>query len=191
MSARGATKEAILSTSISLFNQYGFEQVTINQICQEINVTKTAFYYHFKSKDELISEVFSIDNIVSNDDLLNILTVTDFADQVMKTMGIYVKHMVRLGVEMTKENYRVHLRNQILPLDKSKSPLLSDIIPTLIQRAKDEGQIRNPASAEDLLESMCNLANGVILKWAVEGGSFDVLEETRKRFEILLVVNRD
>lgn len=188
MSARGATKEAILTTSINLFKQYGFEQVTINQICKELNLTKTAFYYHFKSKDELISEFFSIDNIVSNEDLLNILTVTDYAEQAMKVMEIYVKHMVRSGVEMTKENYRVHLRNQLLPLDKSKSPLLSTIIPTLIQRAKDTGQILNPASAEDLLDSMCNTANGVILNWAVRGGRFDVLEETRKRFEILLVV---
>lgn len=188
MSARGATKEAILTTSINLFNQYGFENVTINQICQEINVTKTAFYYHFKSKDELISEFFSFDNLVSNDDLLSILAVTDLAEQAIKAMEIFVKHIVRSGVEMTKENYRVHLRNQILPLDKSKSALLGSIIPALLQRAKDAGQIKNPASAEELLDTMCNLANGVILNWAMTGGSFDILEETRKRFEILLVV---
>ena len=60
MSIRGATKEAIMSTSISLFTQYGFDKVTINQICKEINVTKTAFYYYFKSKDELISEFFRL-----------------------------------------------------------------------------------------------------------------------------------
>lgn len=188
MSARGATKEAILTTSINLFNQYGFENVTINQICQEINVTKTAFYYHFKSKDELISEYFSFDNLVSNDDLLNILAVTDFAEQAIKAMEIFVKHIVRSGVEMTKENYRVHLRSQILPLDKSKSALLGSIIPALLQRAKDAGQVKNPASAEELLDTMCNLANGVILNWAMTGGSFDIREETRKRFEILLVV---
>ncbi|CAI6043444.1 TetR/AcrR family transcriptional regulator [Cohnella sp. JJ-181] len=191
MSTRGATKEAILTTSIELFNKYGFEQVTINQICKEINVTKTAFYYHFKSKDELISDFFSFENMVSNDDLLNLLSVTDFADQAMKAMEIFVKHIVRLGVEMTKENYRVHLRNQIPPLDKSKSSLLGSVIPTLIQRAKDAGQLKNPASAEDLLDSMCNIANGVILNWAIMGGSFDVLEETRKRFAILLIVNED
>jgi AcrR family transcriptional regulator len=188
MSSRGATKEAILTTSIHLFNKYGFDQVTINQICKEINVTKTAFYYHFKSKDELISEFFSFDNMISNNDLLDILSVTDYADQAMKAMEIYVKHIVRMGVEMTKENYRIHLRNQILPLDKGKSSLLSSIIPTLVQRAKDAGQIKNPASAEDLLDSMCNIANGVILNWAISGGKFDVLEEVRKRFEILLVL---
>ncbi|GGG88488.1 TetR/AcrR family transcriptional regulator [Paenibacillus radicis (ex Gao et al. 2016)] len=191
MSARGATKEAILNVSINLFNKYGFDQVTINQICKEISVTKTAFYYHFKSKDQLITELFSFDNMISNDDLLDILSVNDYADQAMKVMEIYVKHSVRLGVEMTKENYRVHLRNQILPLDKSKSSLLGNIIPTLIQRAKDEGQIRNPASAEDLLDSMCIIANGIILNWATMGGSFDILEETKKRFEILLVVKAE
>ncbi|SFB26182.1 transcriptional regulator, TetR family [Cohnella sp. OV330] len=189
MSTRGATKEAILSKSIELFNKYGFEQVTINQICKEINVTKTAFYYHFKSKDELISDFFSFENMVSNDDLLDILSVTDFADQAMKAMEIFVKHIVRLGVEMTKENYRIHLRTQVPPLDKSQSALLGSVIPTLIQRAKDAGQVKNPANAEDLLESMCNIASGVILNWAIMGGSFDVLAETRKRFEILLVVN--
>lgn len=189
MSTRGATKEAILSKSIELFNKYGFEQVTINQICKEINVTKTAFYYHFKSKDELISDFFSFDNMVSSDDLLDILSVTDFADQAMKAMEIFVKHIVRLGVEMTKENYRIHLRSHVPPLDKSQSALLSSVIPTLIQRAKDAGQVKNPANAEDLLDSMCNIASGVILNWAIMGGSFDVLAETRKRFEILLVVN--
>ncbi|KHL96311.1 MULTISPECIES: TetR/AcrR family transcriptional regulator [unclassified Paenibacillus] len=189
MSNRGATKEAILSTSMHLFNQHGFDQVTINQICNEINVTKTAFYYHFKSKDALVSEFFSFDNMVSSDDLLDILSVTDFAAQALKAMEIFVKHIVRLGVEMTKENYRIHLQNQLLPLDKSKSALLSNIIPALLQRAKDAGQFKNPASAEDLLDSMCYTANGVILNWAVTGGSFDVLNETRKRFEILLILN--
>lgn len=190
MSAKGSTKEAILTTAIKLFNEHGFEQVTINQICKEIQVTKTTFYYHFKSKDELVSNYFSVENMVSNDELLNILTVTDYVEQVLEAMGIFVKHMVRSGVEMTKENYRIHLRNQMLPLDKSKSPLLSQIIPSLIQRAQDAGQIQNPASAEDLLDTMCNTANGVILNWAITGGSFDVLAEVRMRFEILLIVRR-
>lgn len=188
MNARGATKEAILSTSIQLFNQYGFDQVTINQICREIGVTKTAFYYHFKSKDELISEFYSLDNLISNEDLLTVLSLSDHADQAMKAMEIYVKHIVRAGVEMTKELYRVYLRNQELPLDRGKSSLLNSVIPSLIQRAKDVGQIKNPASAEDLVDSMCVIGNGVCLNWAISGGGFDVLEEARKRFEILLIV---
>ncbi|MDO3411546.1 TetR/AcrR family transcriptional regulator [Saccharibacillus sp. CPCC 101409] len=191
MSARGATKEAFLSTSINLFNKYGFEQVTINRICKEINVTKTAFYYYFKSKDDLITEFFSFDRLISDTDLADLLSVADYADQAMKAMEIYVKHIVRLGVEMTKENYRIQLRNQVLPLDKSRSPLLGNLIPGLLQRAKEAGQIQNPAKAEELLDSMCNMANGVILNWAVLGGTFDILEETRKRFEILLVVKSE
>ncbi|NHN32746.1 TetR/AcrR family transcriptional regulator [Paenibacillus agricola] len=188
MSTRGATKEAFLSTGINLFIEHGFDQVTINQICKEINVTKTAFYYYFKSKDELISEFFSVDNLITQDDLLEILSVSDYADQAMKVMGTYVKHIVRSGVELTKEFYRVHLRNEIIPLTKGKSTLLGSIIPILIQRAKDAGQVKNPASAEDLHDTMCCIANGVCLHWAIEGGNFDALEESRRRFENLLIV---
>jgi AcrR family transcriptional regulator len=191
MSTRGATKEAIMSTSISLFTQYGFDKVTINQICKEVNVTKTAFYYYFKSKDELITEFFSFDNMISNEDIVDILSVSDYADQAIKAMEIYIKHIVRSGFEMTKEHYRIHLRNSIIPFDKGNNSLLGSIIPTLIQRAKDAGQIKNPASAETLHDAMCCIGSGVIIHWAVASGGFDVLEEARKQFETLLVVNRE
>ncbi|MCU6792097.1 MULTISPECIES: TetR/AcrR family transcriptional regulator [Paenibacillus] len=188
MSTRGATKELFLSTSIKLFIEHGFDQVTINQICKEMNVTKTAFYYYFKSKDELISGFFSVDNLMSNDDFLDVLSASDYANQAMKAMEVYIKHIVSAGVKMTKEYYRVYLRNEIVPLTKDKSSLLGSIIPTLIQRAKDAGQVKNAASAEDLHDSMCYIANGICLHWAMTDGGFDVLEESRRQFENLLIV---
>lgn len=188
MNTKNTTKEVIITTAINLFIKHGFEKVTLNQICKEMNVTKTAFYYYFKSKDELISEFFLADNLISNDDIVDILSVNDYANQAMKAMEIFVKHIVHSGVELTKEFYRVHFRSQI-PYDRGKSTLLGSIMPTLIQRAKDAGQVKNSASAEDLHEAMCSIANGVCIHWAIENGSFDVLKVCRKQFETLLVVN--
>ncbi|MDR6554967.1 TetR/AcrR family transcriptional regulator [Paenibacillus qinlingensis] len=189
MSTRGATKEGIISTGIKMFIEHGFDKVTINQICQEINVTKTAFYYYFKSKDDLISEFFTVDNLLSNEDLIHILSASDYANQAMKAMEIYINHIVRSGLELTKEYYRVLMRNEIIPLDKGKSTVLGSIVPTLLQKAIDAGQLKNPSSAEDLHDSMCCIANGVCLHWVIEGGAFNPLELSRKRFENLLIVN--
>ena len=45
MAKKRATKEALLTAAIGLFQKHGFENITIDDICKEIDVTKTAFYY--------------------------------------------------------------------------------------------------------------------------------------------------
>lgn len=41
------TKELIRDTAIELFKKYGYEKVTIQQICKACQITKRTFYYHF------------------------------------------------------------------------------------------------------------------------------------------------
>lgn len=49
-------RERILSTTLLLFHQQGFNSTGINQIIEEAKVSKASFYQHFKSKDELCIE---------------------------------------------------------------------------------------------------------------------------------------
>lgn len=181
------TKEALLTSAIELLKKYGFDNVTINQICNEINVTKTAFYYHFKSKDELIIEFFSTSNLISNEELLTILSARDYANQVLKIMQIYTMNIVRAGFEMTKEFYRVNLRKEVTSLSQKQS-CLKETLTMLISHAQEANQIKNPTSAEDLYDSLCYMSNGVCVLWAMSEGSFDILEESQKQYRNLLMI---
>lgn len=54
------TEARILNTATRLFLEKGWEQTTIQDIVDESgNITRGAFYYHFKSKDEIIDAVTS------------------------------------------------------------------------------------------------------------------------------------
>ena len=44
----------IMIASKKLFWKFGFKRVTIEEVCQEANVSKMTFYKHFKNKMELI-----------------------------------------------------------------------------------------------------------------------------------------
>lgn len=50
------TREKLLETAIDRFYVQGFHAVGLDQILSEVGVTKTTFYNHFESKDELIIE---------------------------------------------------------------------------------------------------------------------------------------
>lgn len=47
-------KEEFLNTAQALFNKNGYEETTINAIINTIGVSKGAFYYYFKSKEDLL-----------------------------------------------------------------------------------------------------------------------------------------
>lgn len=52
-----STRQKILFTAMDLFYVHGFHAVGVDRIIAEVGLTKTTFYNHFPSKDDLIIEV--------------------------------------------------------------------------------------------------------------------------------------
>lgn len=47
------SKDKILACAKELFHEHGFHQTSVDEILKQSGVTKSNFYYHFKSKEEL------------------------------------------------------------------------------------------------------------------------------------------
>jgi AcrR family transcriptional regulator len=50
------SREKILQSAYQLFSQHGFEQVSIDQIMQDAEMTRGGFYAHFSSKEDLYKQ---------------------------------------------------------------------------------------------------------------------------------------
>lgn len=51
-------KKNIHQSMIRLLDQYPYETLTITRICQETHISRQAFYLYYRSKDDLIKEVY-------------------------------------------------------------------------------------------------------------------------------------
>ncbi|MDD5935917.1 MAG: TetR/AcrR family transcriptional regulator [Clostridiales bacterium] len=47
------TKERILQIALNLFSQYGYKATSMSDIAKELNITKTALYRHYDSKQAI------------------------------------------------------------------------------------------------------------------------------------------
>lgn len=53
------TRERIVEAANALFYQQGFEQTSFTHIAEAVGITRGNFYYHFKSKDEILDAVIA------------------------------------------------------------------------------------------------------------------------------------
>ncbi|AJY41820.1 TetR family transcriptional regulator [Burkholderia humptydooensis] len=52
-------QDEILSSAVSLFAERGFRAVTIDDIASNLGYTKSVVYYYFKSKNEILWQIFT------------------------------------------------------------------------------------------------------------------------------------
>ncbi len=49
-----STRERILDVALRLFTEQGFDATSLQQVADELGITKAALYYHFRSKEDIL-----------------------------------------------------------------------------------------------------------------------------------------
>jgi len=99
-----STKDRILTTALVLFNEEGEPNVTTNHIADEMDISPGNLYYHFKSKNDIIWQLF----LQYEKKIKNVLTIPDVEHSSMKDMWLYLNLVFDVIVE-----YRFLYRNLI------------------------------------------------------------------------------
>lgn len=59
-STEPTTRDLIVQAADTLFYQHGFEKTSFADIADEVKISRGNFYYHFKSKDEILFSVIGL-----------------------------------------------------------------------------------------------------------------------------------
>jgi AcrR family transcriptional regulator len=91
-----STRARIQSVALELFTEQGYEKTSLREVAERLGVTKAALYYHFKSKDEIVSSLVE-DRLTAFDELIKMaedlpaeaesrrLIITRYADEFFAT----------------------------------------------------------------------------------------------------------
>lgn len=183
-----STKERIQKTAIELFQQYGYDNVTILQICEAVGISKRTFYYHYDSKEQLVDGLTDYLSIQSRQ-LMDLLTAQrTSAGTLWALMSSYGANTSSYGPNMIRQIY-VNIIQGKVEERFPQSAYLYDTVVRLIENGKASGEIPSPASAQELAFALFHAFRGVTMTWAGENGAFDLEQAFRRVFDAVLGID--
>ncbi len=175
------TANRIYAAAIELLDRKGFERLTIAEISKRAGVSVGAFYHHFRSKDDILAEIFRRADLYFLSEVVRDLNQRTVPEQIVRYFDHYARFNVASGVELTQR-----LFNPKVKLFIQKDRPMQTILQDLIRKGQERDEIRADAEPEELARLLFVMARGVVFEWSLHDGGYD-LEATMHRYMETLV----
>lgn len=180
------TKTQLLASAMRLFRESGYDRITIDDICKSVGITRGAFYYHFRSKEELLADFLAIPESIGMEHLSNILAAPNHWEQLWLCLLFYLDYTREVGPEILSQILRLNLAKDRGTYRIKETT--AKIAYPIIEKGQAAGQIRNATPARELYFIAAQLLMAYDLQWAIADGGFDKLPAMRGALEALLDV---
>ncbi|NLE14783.1 MAG: TetR/AcrR family transcriptional regulator [Spirochaetales bacterium] len=163
-------KAYIIAKGGELFKEKGYEAVTVNDICTACDITKTTFYYHLSSKQDILLQLYDV--IVDN--LTPMLRQMIHLDSSWEQIKLLFEHLITafiaLGPDLNSQLLIVNLQRKERALDVRTN--LQEIAVDLIAQGQKRGQIRNTNDPASLYAAAAYMFTGYEYMWCTLRGEF-------------------
>lgn len=177
------TRNKIFRIASKLFKEKGYNNVTVDDICDACNLSKRAFYYHLKSKGDILFHYYDhvIDNITPL--LMQMLNTDSNWDQLILLFDHLITGISDLGPDINSQLLSINLQDNKNTFDLRQD--LADIAVQIIENGQNMKQIRNLNNPANLYRSAAYMFTGYEYMWCAKNGNFPWKEEFYNSLENL------
>ena len=165
------TRERIYRTAVELMEKKGLSNITIEEICKRANVSVGSFYNCFKSKNDILNEIYN----VADDYFLNVvakdLTNGNTHDKIIRFFHHYADYNVNRGIDFV-----VHLYNPQNTMFIKKGRHMQLVLQNVIEEGQKIGEITTEKTAEEIVRFLFIAIRGVIYDWCLYKGQYNLVE---------------
>ncbi|MBV1820153.1 TetR/AcrR family transcriptional regulator, partial [Bacteroidales bacterium MSK.15.36] len=154
------TKNKIYNIAIDLIGKYGYDNVSIDEICNKAEVSKGTFYHHFNAKEDVIIALYKdeyecfINNIKKS-------TIDNSIEKLVELICFHVKYAEKKGLDIMKQVYKSQL-DYGDKLAFSKNVLLQEMLCEIISKGQLNNEIRKDMQCKDIIDYLIRLSHGII-----------------------------
>jgi TetR/AcrR family transcriptional regulator, fatty acid metabolism regulator protein len=176
------TKENIFNSAIAVMQKHGFEEATIEQICKKARVSVGSFYNYFKSKNDLLFQVYEYADQYYKDIVAPELESVDLKQKVLIFFKHYALYNEKTGVDFVKRLYGNYENKLFIKHDR----YMHELMHTVLVSARKNGELKTDIPAGEIEQFMFILARGVVSDWCLYDGKYDLSKKLLDYFEFIL-----
>ena len=178
------TREKIYHTAYNLMKKTGFHKITIEDICKKADVSIGTFYHYFKSKDDILYEVYQrADNYFK--DVLNKMKSSNSLDQIVEYFQYYARYSEQDSIGFTTHLYSIENKFFL-----KKGRLMQSMLEDIIKQGQEKEEISKEKTPEEIVDLLFLIARGVIFDWGLKDGKYKLVEKMTELFEMQVEILR-
>lgn len=183
------TKEAIKNQALMLFQEQGYNHVTIMDICKACQITKPTFYKYAGSKEELVLDLYdtAISDILKNPYMF--LSVDTHYEQLLVIFRHLIKETEKFGSDLFSQMLISNLSENRHSFDMRKD--MTKLCTLIIEKAQNADEIENKSDPAILYLALAHSFMGFETNWCIYSGQTGWAEPFFQGMNAMLSVKED
>ncbi|WP_054877056.1 TetR/AcrR family transcriptional regulator [Oxobacter pfennigii] len=164
------TRDKIYNTAVEMMEKKGLNNITVEEICQKSGVSVGSFYNCFKSKNDILNEVYKLaDDYFLNTVSPDLAKINGSYDKVIQFFKYYAEYNVNRGFDFVKQLYFVP---NTLFITKGRP--MQTVLKNIVEEGQRLREIGSSMPSEEIVEYFFIAARGVVYDWVLHGGSYNL-----------------
>ena len=176
-----ATHRRILTTALDLFEDFGYEQVSVNQIAKRADVSVPTFYAHYPSKEHLIMALptpAEVDALLASQP-----AELPIGERIRRSIPLYLAQMPPDRYEEMRARWRIiavtpALRTRAAEFERATAGMFLDSL------SSSTGRAPGPAEVVQTGAALVAYTTG-LLSWADSDGGRELADAMDEAFRAL------
>lgn len=177
------TQNKIYCTAIDLLEKKGFDNLTVEEICQKAEVSIGSFYNYFKSKNDILNIIYKVADDYFNEVVADALKEGDSYEKILRFFKFYADYNSERGLDFIK-----HLYNSQNKVFITNGRDMQNVLQKIIEEGQEKGEIQTQMKPREMVEYLFIAARGVIYDWCLHDGEYDLSEFVVNYMEKLIKV---
>lgn len=175
------TKSKILKTSIRLVNQFGYDNISVDRICEACEISKGAFYHHFRSKLDILSEAEANINETLRDSLTEFQDI-DIEQRLLILFNSMIDVVEKTGLEFTRQRSKYVIGGEYIHhhFQTSYGVYSRKLVEDLVNESISNGELHADTPVSLIVDTLMIFLCGLIADWCMFNGEYSISDKSWK-----------
>ena len=184
-------KQQILDAAIIVFARQGFHKARMDDIAEEVGLSKGSLYWYFKSKDEIILTLMNHLFMQEAEELNDLLAAELSASERLSLLSEHMTEMFQDRfadvLPIVYEYYASAVRQEeVLAFLRTYFAGYLELIAAFVQPGIDSGEFRADINAKEISFMFASFWEGLAFLWFIEQRKTDLNHMSVTMMKVLL-----